>query len=330
MSDRRRQVIWGGGGLALVVALYLLARVFVLGPAWEMRGKIANAREITGGLSTQLERYENATDRLRAVGSTMLAADRDVLEHRLRAGLSTIATDSGLSEVVVSNSPPRAVANPAAQVRMSGGWGKLRDRLRRQTDFYVVRGRVQGTGTLESAMLTLAAIEAQGWVHRIEGLTLRPVGAERELVELKVDFAIAMAPDLAPRDAPAHAPDASDTGDEAIAGLTQIALRGLFRVPPRAPEPAVVVETKPEPKPDPAPKPPPYENWRLAGVMGGNRVEAVVVHTSNGKSRVLEPGDRLMGATFEEGSGERAVFRIDEKRYEILLGKSLADRRELK
>ena len=92
---------------------------------------------------------------------------------------------------------------------MTGGFARLRQRLRKQTDFYVVRGRVQGTGTLESALLALATLEAQDWVHRVEGLSIRPVGAERALVELKADFAIAMAPDLAPRDAPAHAPEAS-------------------------------------------------------------------------------------------------------------------------
>ncbi len=328
MSDRRRLLIWGGGGLALAAGVYLLALVFILSPAAELRERIARAREISQGLSAQIDRFADAGDRLGAVGATMLARDRDVFEHRLRAGLSAIATGAGLDEVVVTSTPPRAAANPGASVRMSGGFGALRARLRRQTDFYIVRGRVQGTGTLEEALRTLAMLEGQEWIHRIEGLSLRPVGGDRERVELKVDFGIAMAADLAPRDAGAHAPVASEGRPEALALAGRVAKRGLFRVPPRAPEAAQV--QAPQPVEPPKAPPPPYQDWRLAGVMGGTRAEAVLVHRASGKSRVLGAGEGLLGAVFEGGEGERAVFRIGDKRYEVFLGKSLADRRELK
>ena len=111
-----------------------------------------------------------------------------------------------------------------------------------------------------------------------------------------------------------------------LANVGQITARGLFRAPP---EPAVAAPT-PEPAPPPAPKPPAYDSWRLAGIMGGSRVEAVLVHTPSGRSRVLGVGDGVLGAIFEAGEGERAVFRIGDLRYEVFLGKSLADRRELK
>lgn len=329
MSDLRTKALWGGGVVAVLVVISLVARIFVLGPASELRGKIARAKETAQGFSSRIDGLESAQDRLLAVGETMLARDRDLLEHRLRAGLSDLATRSGLRDVVVTNTPPRAVENPAARVRMTGGYTALRQRLRSRADFYVVRGRVQGAGSLDAALTALASLESQAWVHRVEGVTIRPAGGDRSVVEFKADFAIVMAPDLAPREAPSQAPEIAPAGDQMLAGVGRLTSRGLFAAPPKAPEPVVVVK-QPDPEPMPAPKPPPYENWRLAGVMGGNRVEAVVVHTSNGRSRLLGVGDRVLGATFEEGSGERAVFRIGQKRYEVLLGKSLADRRELK
>ncbi len=328
MNKPRRALIWGVGGAGGILAFGLFVQVAILGPVSEKREQIARARSVARQLGEQVEAMSGARDRLRSVGATMLAGDRDLLEHRLRAGLSELATEAGLAEVVVTSTPPRGVENPAARVRMTGGFAQLRQRLRARPDFYVVRGRVQGVGSLEAALRALAALEAQAWVHRVEGVTMRPSGQGRERVEFKADYAVAMAPDLAPQEATAETPELAPIDEETGAAIAALGQRGLFRVPPRAPEPAPVVVKAPEPAPKPAP--PPYQDWRLAGVMGGSRSEAVLVHTGNGRSRVLGAGDSVLGAVFEEGEGERAVFRIGDARYEVFLGKSLADRRELK
>ena len=327
MSDRRRLLVWTGGGVIVIAVLAVMAHVVILGPAGEKRSQIERARSVARQLGEQIDGMSGSSERLRAIGATMLAGDRDLLEHRLRAGLSELATGAGLGEVVVTSTPPRAMENPAARVRMSGGFSELRRRLRSSPDFYVVRGRVQGIGSLESALSALASLEAQPWVHRVEGVTIRPAGQARELVEFKADYAVAMAPDLASREASTAAPEIVPVGEAGAAGVARVSERGLFRVPPRAPEPVVEVVRAPDPAPKPKPKP--YQDWRLAGVMGGSRVEAVLVHAGSGRSRVLEAGDEVLGAVFEGGSGERAVFRIDGARFEVFLGKSLADRREL-
>ncbi|MFI4898228.1 MAG: hypothetical protein ACIARR_10420 [Phycisphaerales bacterium JB059] len=326
MSKRRRGLIWGGGVAGALVAIGIVVQLAILGPVSEKQEQIARARSVARQLGVQVEAMAGARDRLRAIGTTMLAGERDLLEHRLRAGLSELATEAGLAEVVVTSTPPRGVENPAARVRMTGGFAQLRQRLRSRPDFYVVRGRVQGVGTLEAALRALASLEAQAWVHRVEGVTMRPAGQGRERVEFKADYAVAMAPDLAPREATAETPERDPIGEETGAVIAAMGRRGLFRAPPPAPEPKPVVAKAPAPKP----APPAYQDWRLAGVMGGSRNEAVLVHARNGRSRVLGAGDSVLGAVFEGGEGERAVFRIGDARYEVFLGKSLADRRELK
>ena len=57
------------------------------------------------------------------------------------------------------------------------------------------------------AVLTLADLRAQPWVHRVEGFTITPKGREGEIFELKADYATIFAPELVEgdRDAPALA-----------------------------------------------------------------------------------------------------------------------------
>ncbi len=71
-----------------------------------------------------------------------------------------------------------------------------------------------------------------------------------------------------------------------------------------------------------------FDAWRLAGLTVSDHAEAIVVGPS-GRSVVLEPGQGVEGAVFEGGQGERGVFVIDGQRFEVELGRTLAERRGL-
>jgi hypothetical protein len=55
----------------------------------------------------------------------------------------------------------------------------------------------------------------------------------------------------------------------------------------------------------------------------------IVVNMKSGESRTLTPGETLLDAKLIEGEGERAVFELGGKRFEVLNGGTLASRRPL-
>lgn len=142
---------------------------------------------------------------LRDAARTMLGAEQNVVEHRLRTLLSELSDKHGLEGVVVTHGRPRAAGNPADD-RSSGVSRGLRRRLGERPDFAVVRGRVQGVGTLDEVVRTLAALRAQPWIHRVEGFSIEPEGKDREVFGLKADFATIFAPDLVSEYVDADAP----------------------------------------------------------------------------------------------------------------------------
>ncbi|MEZ6317876.1 MAG: hypothetical protein R3B49_03840 [Phycisphaerales bacterium] len=56
-------------------------------------------------------------------------------------------------------------------------------------------------------------------------------------------------------------------------------------------------------------------------------MEALLVNDATGERKVLERGQSVLDAVFEDGSGERTVFSIGGLRHEVTIGQTLADRR---
>lgn len=263
---------------------------------------------------------------LRDAGRAMLGGEQNVVEHRLRGLLSEVAERNGLSEIVVSHGRPRVASNPADE-RGSGISRTLRRRLGDQADFAVIRGRVQGMGTLEQVMRTLADLRAQSWLHRVEGFTIEPKGKDRTAFELKADFATMYAPDLVEADDDPPALASAAEGD--VRALGSVASRSPFRfaVPvPSAPPPEPVrVVTRPAKAPPP---PPPYDKWRVTGVMetvggDGGAVEVFLARTDTGETRTLAVGQGVLGVTLTRAEGERAWFERDGQVLVVRAGETL-------
>lgn len=322
MSPRRS--ILAAVGVAVVLGgVYVGADRLYLREASKLRADIDGARADVRGFDQAIEARAGARRRLQAAFGVTLGADPERVEHALRAGLGELARANGLRDVVVSNAAPKAVPNPVVRARLDRAWRPLRANLSQRPDFFVVRGRVEGVGPLESALGALGAMRGQDWVHRVEAFSIRPLGTERQEYELRVDFAIAFAPDLSGSGREVGTPDVAPAPPLARDSIDAILAMNIFKAPPAptpaVPEPARVVE---------APRPPAYAAWRLAGLTITDHPEAIVVGPS-GQSRVLTPGEAVEGAVFEGGQGERGVFVIEGQRFEIELGRTLAERRGL-
>ncbi len=311
-------LIWGGWFLA--DSFYLEEHAAIA------REKAELSRRIEG-FNAASEGFRATRKALRGFGSTMLGGDVAVIEHRLRTLLSALAEREGLGEVVVSHGRPSSVENPARR-RGSGVNRTLRRALSGQNDFSVIRARVQGIGTFEQTLRTLAAVRGQPWVHRVEGFTIAPRGKERDEFELKVDLSTMFAADLVQPDDPAPVLQSPDPGaSKRVAGLVE---RDPFRLAPAQvdPGPPPVVNTAAAPPP----APPPFAKWRVTGVVesmqpGGRVVEVMLARTDTGEMKTLRRGESLLGATLDDAAGESAYFVLDGRRVVVRTGQTLAQAR---
>ncbi|USN98215.1 MAG: hypothetical protein H6810_08485 [Phycisphaeraceae bacterium] len=291
----------------------------------KIRQQSADLERVTEAFEAASKGLRDAKVALNDFAGTMLGSEQMVVEHRLRTLLSEMAEREGLSEIVVSNTRPRTEDSPA-QGRGSGVNRTLRQMLGHQQDFEVMRARVQGTGTLDQVLATLAAAQGQPWIHRIEGFTIVPKGHEHPVYELKVDLATIYAPDLVD---PAQAdPLLESPSPAASARLASVIERAPFTLatPPvdTPPQPPVRIVNTPPPPPAP-----PYDKWRITGVLetlesGGSQVQVLLARTDTGELRTMRPGDALLGAKLESAGGESAHFTLDGRRVVVRAGQTLA------
>jgi Tfp pilus assembly protein PilO len=297
-------------------AIFVVVCLLIAGAGWKgYRSFYADERdaliEETKGFrftanayEKELEKQRALRDRLALVASTTLGKQFPRTEHRLRTGLSRVGLDAGLSDVVVSSSAPEDQKSPAV--------------------FSVVKAQVKGTGTLAQVLQALAMYEAQPWIHRVQSMSIQPVGRERDQFELKLDVSTVWMPDLAvddPNDPSVVSPD-----EAGVAAIAAIAGKNIFRVPPApAPEKAVAQAPQPErPRADPAPA---WGDWKLTGVVSGRRgLEALLLNTRSGDRLALVPGGVVLGATLVSGGGEEAVFELEGAKWRVRTGATLADR----
>lgn len=257
---------------------------------------------------------------LRDAATTMLASEPVVVEHRLRGMLSELAERHGLADIVVSHSRPKPAGNPADD-RGSKVNRSLRRLLGKQTDFAVIQGRLQGVGSLEQVIETLADLRAQSWIHRVEGFTISPKGRDRTSFELKADYATIFAPDLV--DSDREPPKVAQPAESDLVALRAIAARSPFRFA----EPVVpVVVVVPEPVRVAVEPGPPYDKWRVTGVLETldvGTVEVMLARIDTGETKTLKIGQGILGATLTEASGERAWFIKDGMPVVVRAGETL-------
>lgn len=305
-------------GYAAYSRLYATPRAALMAD-WEA------ARQSIKTYEQRLKAAPGVLEGLKAAGANTLGDKQDTAEHRFRTTLNSIAEGCGLREIKVDNRDPLPVRNPAGQQKLSDRFART---LRAQVDFSVIKGTVRGIGTLDQVLRATAAISAQTWVHRVDGFSIKPVGAERERYELRLSVATLFIPDLAPKSAPE--PARVELTASAADAWRPIVEKNIFKVP--AP---VVVAAAPPPAPapkqdTPPPAPEPYSQWRLTGVVESPKgCEALLVNVKTNERSTLAVGGTLLDAVFESGAGERAVFRIAEERFEVVMGSTLDQRQPI-
>ncbi|MEO0483606.1 MAG: hypothetical protein AAF138_08255 [Planctomycetota bacterium] len=294
------------------------------GPRDRFIEQISTMRAASATYEEGLARARQLDRRLQATAETALARDPDRVRHHFRVALAALASEAGLIDVSVSDARPAALANPASKARIERPLGpKLAD----QRDAAVVRGQLRGSGGLDACLTAIAAAQAQPWIHRVEGYSIRPEGAGRERFEFRLDVATLFFSDLGPAGDQTPVVFSPDPG--ALAALSSIAQANPFLAPP----PPAVVVSKPAPAPRqaPPPKPPgpaPDSLWRLVGVVRTDvGMEAWLTHTRTSERRVLASGDELLDLRFVAGDGESAIFEREGRRFALRTGQTLAQRR---
>lgn len=300
-------------------------------PRADLAAKVAASREKVTTLEKQLEERSAVNRRLKEIGAQTLGKKEDQVVDRFRNGLSKIAEECGLTAVKTNSGAPKAVSNPLLR-NNKVQQASLKKTLKKTPDFQVIAGSVEGVGSLEQVLKTLAVVQAQPWVHRVEGFSITTLGKERERFTVRLEVTTVLAPDLAPAKDVDLAQAPPPMGAEAV--WRSIAARNPFKepTPPVAPPVQAVASaaapTVPQvPLPPP---PPPYADWRLTSIVStGRGTEAWFVNAKTNERQVLTVGGKLIDAVFKEGSGERAVFEIGGQKFEIFNGQTFASRRLL-
>jgi hypothetical protein len=230
--------------------------------------------------------------------------------------------------VSINTTAPKPVSNPLE--RSPKAPSALKRELRKQADFSVIGGSIEGFGTLDQVLKTLATVQSQPWVHRVGGFSLAIEGKERDKLKLRMEVStLLLPPDLAPKKDVDVTPVPASVASEAV--WRAIASRNPFRepTPPSpAPKPPAALAQSPTPAPVAPPPPAPYADWKLTSVVSGSRgVEAWLINTKTNERQILKVGGKLIDAIFSEGSGERAVFEIGGQKFELLNGQTFASRR---
>ncbi|HRQ72314.1 MAG TPA: hypothetical protein PLU35_04715 [Phycisphaerales bacterium] len=320
----RGRLIAGVVGLALAswVGYAGYGRLYAK-PAAERLARLDSFEKSSRWLEDQMEDEFRVRERLVERASATLGASAEVVEHRFRTGLSAIAASAGLRDVVVTQNRPVAESNPAARERVRDF---TRDQLR-VADFYTVAGELRAKGTLEQVTRAIALAQAQPWVARVGSLTIRPESEDRQQFELRLSVQTVVLPDVA-KDSETTPPVIVEPAEEAQRFAASVAARNAFAPPKPEPPPRQPrQEQRQADRPPPPPPPPPYDLWRLnAVVSAGGQVEAWLVNLKSGEWRSLRPGDGVLDAVLVEAGGEKAVFRIGEQAFQVLLNETLAQR----
>jgi hypothetical protein len=315
----RRIVLAAGGAMTLILGCWWLSQRVYFAPAAQKRAQITGLRQQVDRLKEQVAPQFEVRKRLEAIAATGLSPQRDLAAHQMRTLLSRIGQASRLNDLKVTDLPAREAISPAVRAFS----GSAASALRQRPDFVVLPGSLEGTGTLEQVLATLAALQSQPWIHRVEGFSLRPAGRRAERLTLKVEVSSLLMPDLSPRDRPA--PEVAPTSPAVEALWRPVALRDLFKDAAVAQAPAA------PPADPPAAAVSPYAQWRLAGlVVSELGAEAIFAPVAGGPGLTVRQGESILDAKLVGGrmteEGEAAVLEVNGERFLVRLGQTLAAR----
>jgi hypothetical protein len=316
---------WIGGGAAVLAGMLMGWHVVYTAPMRDKQQQIEATRASINSLQNLVDGEYDLKKRGQKIGATMLAGKQDILAHRFRSGLSRIGEQEGLTGVVVDDGVPADQLNPLLAVK--GVSSSLKTALRRSPDFQLMRGSLKGVGTLEQVLRAVAVVQAQPWIHRVEGFSIKPQGPAHDKFELRLDVATLYAPELLGKtetDAPQVAAVSADAEPEWRA----VVLKNVFKKPSPAGTRPVEVAHAADGQSPATQVFAPYEDWKLTGIMTGrNGTEAFFTNVKTGAKLTVERGGQVLDAVLVEGAGEQVVVEIAGKRFVLSNGQTLAARK---
>jgi hypothetical protein len=287
--------------------------------------QLSAQRATNAQYESAVKERRRVSEAIKAVASTTLGAKEDQVVARFRSMLNEIAEGAGMRGVQINTRKGVGVPNPVGTSKVTTPSG-LRTALRKQTDFTVIEGDLDGTGTLEQVLRVTAMVQAQPWVHRVRSFSIKPEGKERNRFNLSLGVAtLMMPPELAPKES-SEPPKIESLNEAARLSWGGIVSKNMFREP----APVQVAAAPPQPaNPDPpGPAAPPYNEWRLTGIVESRLgLEAMLVNVKSQQRMTLPIGATVAEAKFVSGAGERAVFEIGGQQFEIVTGQTLEQRR---
>lgn len=317
---------WRKRALApLAVAAAISALLW--GGRWYYKQRSAINEEIAryaSGLDTRDQEISAGELKLRArlaeFASTSLAATGEEVEAELRTTLNQIISHVGLDKPRVSSGSAVPQRSPAA--------GLVRElpsrEARGRPDFLIVPATVSGVGSYEQAVQLVALLRQQACIHRIDQVSLRPVGAKREAVEVTVAFSTAFLPDLSPKRG-----GESATWQPAFPETTELVRQLSARNPfkPVTPPPAASEVASAAPAPPATPAPEPLE-WLVTAIVSGvDGPEVWLTEGRSGRNAVLTPTVSIEGLELVSVDGDAATVRVQGGLFVIRLGELLRDRK---
>ncbi|MFT5422439.1 MAG: hypothetical protein ACI89L_000196 [Phycisphaerales bacterium] len=318
---------------ALIKRLAVLAAFVTVGvgsyakfyaiPVKQKQDRLQGLRETTATYKENTPSSATITRARRELEAVVLAVKVDDFEHLLRTELSRLAAQASLGEVVVSHSDPAPVMSPIISTRrVERAFTKP---LKSKPDFYQVQGKLSGRGTPEAVSQTIALIQSQPWVQQIQTVKITPLGKQRRNMQLDLGFAVLFSPTAAlPAD---HATQIVPADPAALQAAMALASRPIFRPPDPVREPApTAVATTPTPPPAAVPQ---DGNWRITGIITDPTPEVWLVNSIDAQQRVLGVGEGILNATVVGVQPDHAQILIDDIRYRVQLGRTLADRQPI-
>ncbi len=329
MSQAKQIIVrWASLG-AVVAAAWVGYRSLYASPRDALLADIEASKANIAGIEQQLKGEFEVVDRIRAASGTTLGVKLDEVSARFRDGLSRIAESNSMTGVIVDHGEPQDIKSPLLAAKSVPS--SLRSALRGGGDFSILRGTLRASGTIEQALSTLAAVEAQPWIHRVEGFTLRPSASkDGPRCEIRIEAATLLTPRFK---GGKTAELAIASVDDATKGMVrdiaarQMLAKGLQKRADASPAVTVAAAAPAGEAPPPQPFAP-YEEWRLTGIMVGRfGPEAFSVNSKSGERRTVQKGGTVLDAVFVDAAGEVAYVEIGGKRFEVLNGQALSARK---
>lgn len=323
-----------GSGLVLLAGGWWSYSSLYLAPVMQAKEELVSVENQLEALRNQRTGFNTRALELDGFAERTIARDAESAQAELRRVLNEIAEISGLARVRTTSDVRRVAITPPSTGRINEFRRQVGGRVRsvEQVSFVPVTGSLNGRGDFASALEAIALLESQTFPIRFTSLSLAPTDALGN-VELAVAMETMVLPDLPAGRAEAYT--VVGALPEAEAAARRVLARSPFVAPappspPPPPPPTVSPPPPPPPPPGPPPPPPPphYERWTLTGITATQDGPIVWLRNNqDGRTRYVAEGETLFGLTFEHVGPLDTLIRLDEKRYQLLVGDTL-DRRD--